>query len=138
MKVVWLIGFILFTILVTLNIVFIKFTPENIHIYTWPITINVFAFFLHWFDKRQSITKSIRIPNIIFYIIALSGGILGSLMGLYCFRHKTKKILYVLNLWIIFIFYTLAIYIFYNFDEVKQNILHFFGLLEQYLINFFK
>ncbi|KPA11360.1 membrane protein containing DUF1294, partial [Candidatus Magnetomorum sp. HK-1] len=110
MQIKLLIGFIICTILIVLNIGYFKIFPEDFHLFSWPITVNIFTFFLYWFDKRQSTKNSIRIPNVIMYILAIFGGIFGTLMGMYCFRHKTKKIVYILNMWVILILYGIAYY----------------------------
>jgi len=119
MKITLLIGFIICTILVALNIGFVKIFPENMYLFSWPITINFFVFFLYWFDKRQSIKNGIRIPNTILYILAITGGIVGSLAGMYCFRHKTKKIIYILNMWVIFILYIIVFCSYFYWSELQ-------------------
>jgi uncharacterized membrane protein YsdA (DUF1294 family) len=114
-----LIGFIITTILIALNIGFVKIFPENMYLFSWPITVNFFVFFLYWFDKRQSIKNGIRMPNSILYVLAITGGIVGSLTGMYCFRHKTKKIIYILNMWVIFIVYLIVFYAWFNWSELQ-------------------
>jgi uncharacterized membrane protein YsdA (DUF1294 family) len=114
-----LIGFIVATILIALNIGFVKIFPENMYLFSWPITVNFFVFFLYWFDKRQSIKNGIRMPNSILYVLAITGGIVGSLTGMYCFRHKTKKIIYILNMWVIFIVYLIVFYAWFNWSELQ-------------------
>ena len=136
MKIKLLIGIIILTILTAMNIAFIKLFPEYA-LFSWPVTLNCFAFFLYWFDKRQSIKNAIRTPNDIFYIIAITGGIIGSLMGVYCFRHKTKKILFVLNLWIILIAYIACFYIYYNYEYFKTYAVQFFETAVTYFFSFF-
>jgi len=119
MKIKMLIGFIVATILIALNIGFVKIFPENMYLFSWPITVNFFVFFLYWFDKRQSIKNGIRMPNSILYVLAITGGIVGSLTGMYCFRHKTKKIIYILNMWVIFIVYLIVFYAWFNWSELQ-------------------
>lgn len=41
-------------------------------------------------DKHRARKKQWRIPERILLAIAFSGGSLGSLLGMYIFRHKTK------------------------------------------------
>jgi len=122
MKIKLLIGFIICTLLASLNIGFVKIFPKNMHCFSWPITINFFVFFLYWFDKRQAMKSGIRIPNTILYILAIVGGIIGTLAGMYSFRHKTKKILYILNMWVIFIIYIVSIYSFFHWSELQVAI----------------
>ena len=42
-------------------------------------------------DKGKAVRKSWRIPEWFLLTVALIGGSLGSLLGMYLFRHKTKK-----------------------------------------------
>ena len=71
------------------------FTTQNIIIYF--IVINIIGFFIMWLDKRKAIKGSWRIPEkTLFIITALSGGI-GTIAGMYTFRHKTQKIQFVIG-----------------------------------------
>ena len=71
------------------------FTTQNIIIYF--IVINIIGFFIMWLDKRKAIKGSWRIPEkTLFTITALGGGI-GTIAGMYTFRHKTQKIQFVIG-----------------------------------------
>ena len=71
------------------------FTTQNIIIYF--IVINIIGFFIMWLDKRKAIKGSWRIPEkTLFVITALVGGI-GTIAGMYTFRHKTQKIQFVIG-----------------------------------------
>ena len=55
------------------------------------VIINLIGFFVMFLDKRKAKKGSWRIPeNTIFVITAIGGGI-GTIAGMYKFRHKTKK-----------------------------------------------
>ena len=55
------------------------------------IAINLIGFFVMFLDKRKAKNGSWRIPeNTLFVITAIGGGI-GTIAGMYKFRHKTKK-----------------------------------------------
>lgn len=95
-------------------------------------------FILYWFDKRQSTKNAIRTPNDIFYMIAITGGVIGSLMGIYCFRHKTKKILFVLYMWIILIVYIGCFYIYFHSDYFKNMAAQLFETSVNYFFSFFE
>ena len=41
-------------------------------------------------DKRKAVKHTFRIPELTLFIVALIGGSLGSLIGMYTFRHKTR------------------------------------------------
>jgi len=42
-------------------------------------------------DKTAARNKSTRVPEVFFYVLAAFGGAAGLLLGMYLFRHKTKK-----------------------------------------------
>lgn len=55
------------------------------------IIINVIGFLAMAIDKWKAKNNAWRIPeNTLFYITVLGGGI-GTIAGMYVFRHKTKK-----------------------------------------------
>ena len=54
------------------------------------ILINAIGFFIMLVDKRKAIKNRWRIPEKTLFLIALAGGSVGALAGMYCFRHKTK------------------------------------------------
>lgn len=49
-------------------------------------------------DKRRAIKKAWRIPELTLLVTAFLGGGIGSLLGMYAFRHKTKHMKFVLLL----------------------------------------
>ena len=71
------------------------FTTQNIIIYF--IVINIIGFFIMWLDKRKSIKGSWRIPEKTLFIITALGGGIGTIAGMYTFRHKTQKIQFVIG-----------------------------------------
>jgi uncharacterized membrane protein YsdA (DUF1294 family) len=58
-------------------------------------------------DKRRSIRKAWRVPEKTLLLVAFLGGGIGSFLGMYAFRHKTKHIKFVISLPL-----TAALYIF--------------------------
>ena len=72
------------------------FSIKNIIIYL--ITINLIGFYMMWSDKRRAKWGKWRIPeNTLFMVTALGGGI-GTIAGMYTFRHKTKKLKFTIGL----------------------------------------
>lgn len=72
------------------------FTTQNFIIYL--IVINIIGFYVMWLDKRKAQKGKWRIPeNTLFLITALGGGI-GTIAGMYTFRHKTKKLKFTIGL----------------------------------------
>ena len=71
------------------------FTTQNIIIYF--IVINIIGFFIMWLDKRKAIKGSWRIPEKTLFIITALGGGIGTIAGMYTFRHNTQKIQFVIG-----------------------------------------
>lgn len=78
----------------TINFVEI-FSVRNIIIYF--ILINLFGFFIMWLDKRKAKKGAWRIPEKTLFIITALGGGIGTIAGMYTFRHKTQKIQFVIG-----------------------------------------
>ena len=71
------------------------FTWSNIIIYF--VFINLIGFFVMWLDKRKAKKGAWRIPEKTLFIITGLGGGIGTTAGMYVFRHKTKKIQFVIG-----------------------------------------
>ena len=72
------------------------FIVRNIIIYL--VIINIIGFYIMWSDKRRAKWGKWRVPeNTLFLITALGGGI-GTIAGMYTFRHKTKKLKFTIGL----------------------------------------
>ncbi len=54
------------------------------------VTVNIFGFLFMGLDKWKAKKRSWRIPEATLFIIAVIGGALGSVIGMYLFRHKTR------------------------------------------------
>ena len=54
------------------------------------ILLNLLGFILMGVDKRRAIRHAWRIPEAHLFGCAILGGSLGSILGMYTFRHKTK------------------------------------------------
>ena len=72
------------------------FTMKNIIIYL--ISINIIGFLIMWIDKRKAIKGSWRIPEKTLFIITAIGGGIGTIVGVYIFRDKTKKLNFIIGL----------------------------------------
>ena len=51
-----------------------------------------------WIDKRKAIKGSWRIPEKTLFLITALGGGIGTIAGMYVFRHKTQKLNFVIRL----------------------------------------
>lgn len=71
------------------------FSIQNIILYL--VTINLFGFFIMWLDKRKARKGSWRIPEKTLFIVTALGGGIGTIAGMYTFRHKTQKLNFVVG-----------------------------------------
>lgn len=55
------------------------------------VIINAFGFAIMLIDKCKSQKKAWRVPEAALMTVAAIGGSLGSLLGMYTARHKTRK-----------------------------------------------
>ena len=76
-------------------------TPINITIYL--LAINLIGILIMFIDKKKAIKQSWRIPEKTLLIIALLGGSIGTMIGMYWFRHKTKKLRFTIGFPVILI-----------------------------------
>ena len=65
------------------------FTMQNFIIYL--IIINIIGFMIMFIDKRKAEKGKWRIPEKTLFIITALGGGIGTITGMYTFRHKTQK-----------------------------------------------
>lgn len=56
------------------------------------LSINIYQFLLMGIDKLLAIKKKNRISEKTLLLNSLIGGSIGSIIGMYTFRHKTKKL----------------------------------------------
>ncbi|MBQ9927011.1 MAG: DUF1294 domain-containing protein [Lachnospiraceae bacterium] len=54
------------------------------------VTVNIIGFALMGIDKYKAKKRAFRIPEATLFIVALIGGSIGSILGMYAFRHKTR------------------------------------------------
>lgn len=54
------------------------------------IALNLIGFALMGIDKYKAKKRAFRIPEATLFIVAVIGGSIGSLIGMYAFRHKTR------------------------------------------------
>lgn len=80
------------------------------------ILINAAGLVLMLVDKRKARRKAWRIPEAALLTCAVLGGSIGSLMGMYLFRHKTRHLKFTLGVPLILaIQIVLGIYLVMNF-----------------------
>lgn len=65
------------------------------------VVINVINFLLLGIDKYLAISELRRIPEKVFWLVAIVGGSLGGIMGMEIFKHKRRKTGFVLVMLVI-------------------------------------
>ena len=69
------------------------FNVQNFIIYL--IIINIIGFLIMYIDKRKAEKGKWRISEKTIFIITALGGGIGTISGMYTFRHKTQKFQFV-------------------------------------------
>ena len=88
-------------------------TTKNIIIYF--LIINIIAFLAMFIDKKRAEKGEWRIKESTLLILAIIGGSIGAIAGMYLFRHKTKKLKFTVGFPVILITQiALIIYLFAN------------------------
>ena len=78
-----------------------KKAPKNIVSYI--VMINLVAFALMGIDKHKAKKRAFRIPEATLFLVAIIGGSIGSILGMYAFRHKTRHFIFVYGMPLILI-----------------------------------
>ncbi len=78
------------------------------------IILNIIGFALMGIDKYKAKKRAFRIPEATLFIVALIGGSIGSILGMYAFRHKTRHWYFVYGMPAILILQVILIVLFIN------------------------
>ncbi len=62
------------------------------------VVINVVGFLIMGIDKLKAKKGMWRIPENTLFLFAFLGGGIGTIAGMYTFRHKTKKMKFVIGM----------------------------------------
>ena len=62
------------------------------------LIINIIGFLTMFVDKQKAKHGSWRIPEKTLFLITAIGGGIGTITGMYLFRHKTKKLAFTIGL----------------------------------------
>jgi Predicted membrane protein len=74
------------------------------------LLMNLIGFVLMGIDKKKAVRKAWRIPEKTLLLAAFLGGGIGSFLGMYLFRHKTKHLKFVLLLPVSAVIYGIILY----------------------------
>ena len=75
------------------------------------LIVNALGFLLMLVDKRKAQTNLWRIPESTLFLMAAIGGSIGSIAGMYKFRHKTKHWQFVIGMPAILIAQIVLVYL---------------------------
>ncbi len=78
------------------------------------LIVNAIGFLLMLIDKRKAIRHRWRIPEKTLFLTAAIGGSIGSIMGMYTFRHKTKHLQFALGMPAILIVQLILAFVFFT------------------------
>ena len=54
------------------------------------LLVNLLGFYAMYTDKLRAKKRAFRIPEATMFAIAIIGGTIGCILGMYTFRHKTR------------------------------------------------
>lgn len=77
------------------------------------VIANLAAFLMYGADKRRAKKNRWRISEKALIMVALIGGSVGALGGMYLFRHKTKHVKFIIGVPVILVIQILIAYIVY-------------------------
>ena len=75
------------------------------------LAINVITFLVYGFDKWRAKRDAWRVPEKTLLLLAVIGGSIGAILGMYTFRHKTKKVKFVILVPVIIILQMALVYV---------------------------
>mgnify|MGYP003596625287 CR=1 FL=1 len=76
--------------------------------------VNLTGFVIMGIDKWKAKKQAFRIPEATLFLIAIIGGSIGSLIGMYTFRHKTRHMTFVIGMPVILALQILILFLLYN------------------------
>lgn len=84
-----------------------------IYLFIYLITVNIYTFILTGVDKKRAIQGDFRVSEAKLLIPAFLFGSVGLLLGMSLFRHKTKKLKFIiLSRLLILVQLVILIYVF--------------------------
>jgi len=89
---------------------------EGNFLYAYIISINLITLLFYGYDKYQAGNNGFRIPETALHLLALTGGSPAAFLGQILFRHKTRKLKFLLVFIMIVIIQIIVIFVW-----VKRN-----------------
>lgn len=84
---------------------------KNILLYF--IIVNLIGFFMMGIDKWKAKRNRWRIPENTLFMATVIGGGIGTILGMYVFRHKTKKPIFKIGMPLVLILEILLVVVLY-------------------------
>lgn len=88
------------------------------YLLVWLVLINIVAVFVYRSDKKKSEKGKWRTRETNLLLYPLFGGGIGSAIGMYVFRHKTKRIKFIIGVPILTIVSVIIIYSLFYYDII--------------------
>ena len=85
------------------------------YITIYLILVNLTGLIQMLVDKRKAAKGAWRIPEKTLFLIAILGGSIGSILGMYAFRHKTKHMKFVIGMPLILVLQIILTVVFLRF-----------------------
>lgn len=73
------------------------------YVLIYLVVINLIGFLAMFIDKQKAKRGAWRIPEKSLFMLTLLGGGIGTIAGMYTFRHKTKKLYFTIGFPVILI-----------------------------------
>ena len=80
-------------------------------IFIYLLTVNALGFLLMLADKHKARKNLWRIPEATLITVAVIGGSIGCLAGMYTFRHKTRHLKFTLGIPLILVLQLIALFL---------------------------
>ena len=92
------------------------------------IVVNLLTWIIYGIDKWKAKRRAWRIPERTLLLLAAAGGCTGALAGMLMFRHKTRKLKFMIGVPVIFVVESIFfVYIFLNIRNLIHYLLIYFS-----------
>lgn len=88
----------------------IRFLVNHKPVLFYVCAVNLIAFALYGIDKQCAVRSKRRIRVGTLLGVAFVGGSIGALLGMYLFRHKTKKLYFTLGVPVLLLMQVLVVF----------------------------
>lgn len=82
------------------------------YLYLYLIVMDLAAFALMGIDKYRAIRHRWRISERALFLVAVLGGSVGGLLGMWVFRHKTRHSLFAIGLPLVLVIHLVLFFVF--------------------------